>query len=508
MALTISTHPDEVITNAPEFTVTTSLTEGASYQNLRIRATVYIGGQADAMAVLEQPKGLDDWDLFDLLKSFTGKAYLPVVGATCYGQPTYGTELLTGWTDLLTTFETFTTSGKEITSAIDSNASGGIAASNNLGAISAGEIFIFGCDNNFSDAGAADEILALNGTSLSNPFSVAKYAGLSSGKLQSKHIYILHATEDDTVSSITIGHSSGANGNFSGNFSLHKITDFKNNPAVYFHIKFEEVYENASDVTTIGDEEWSDAMLFAPVILRPGETFSEYLVNGSTKKFAARSHPTGSTNIYDLKYMHGVDMEFRALIYSTTPYVTLWCVHAPTVPLREEEEFDNMGWTMVMFSDTIAASTPSGYFYFQYYSLNEARTVGNWVSNLRINVETKCYPDVKVLNFVGDLGEEHMMFRGLQTMNGKVEKSFYKNVNRVRKVLKAFRFVRMRLRTVYETEYVNLLLHELLYTEYDVWMFDADEPDGYKVVTVIDDDVTIYDKNNLVENAIEIEYHE
>jgi hypothetical protein len=62
MALTISTHPDEVITNAPEFTVTTSLTEGASYQNLRIRATIHIGGMASAQAVLEQPKGMDDWD--------------------------------------------------------------------------------------------------------------------------------------------------------------------------------------------------------------------------------------------------------------------------------------------------------------------------------------------------------------------------------------------------------------------------------------------------------------
>ena len=80
MALTISTHPEDQITNAPDFTVTTSLTEGASYQNLRIRATIYIGGESEAVAVLEQPKNLDDWDFLDLLRSFVGKADVAVGG--------------------------------------------------------------------------------------------------------------------------------------------------------------------------------------------------------------------------------------------------------------------------------------------------------------------------------------------------------------------------------------------------------------------------------------------
>jgi hypothetical protein len=132
--------------------------------------------------------------------------------------------------------------------------------------------------------------------------------------LQKERVYFFHATDDDTVSAVTIGHGAGANGNFTGTFSIHKITDFKNNPGVYFHVKFEEVYENASDVTTIGDEEWADTMLFVPVVLRPGESFSDYLMDpsGLSGKFLVRSteHPSSNTWISVNKYKDGIDMEY------------------------------------------------------------------------------------------------------------------------------------------------------------------------------------------------------
>ena len=83
MALTINTHPDEVITNAPDFDVTTSLSEDASHQNLRIRATIYQGLNISPIAVLDQAKGLDEWDFFELLKSLTGKCDAAVGGSDC-----------------------------------------------------------------------------------------------------------------------------------------------------------------------------------------------------------------------------------------------------------------------------------------------------------------------------------------------------------------------------------------------------------------------------------------
>ena len=96
MALTINTHPAEVITNAPEFDVTTSLSEDPTHQNLRIRATVYQGGVSSPVAVLEQAKGLDDWDLFDLLKSLTGKCDIAVGASDALGGPTTPSQLLSG----------------------------------------------------------------------------------------------------------------------------------------------------------------------------------------------------------------------------------------------------------------------------------------------------------------------------------------------------------------------------------------------------------------------------
>ncbi|MCK5023752.1 MAG: hypothetical protein KAS04_06250, partial [Candidatus Aenigmarchaeota archaeon] len=149
MALTINTHPSEVITNAPEFNITTSLSEDADHQNLRIRATVYMGGVSAPVAVLEQAKDLDDWDLFDILKSFTGKCNAAIGAATQIVTPTLSSELLTGWIDLLGTFETFTTSGRELTSVIDSNASGGVARGNDMGALSLGDIIIVGLENDY-----------------------------------------------------------------------------------------------------------------------------------------------------------------------------------------------------------------------------------------------------------------------------------------------------------------------------------------------------------------------
>jgi hypothetical protein len=514
MALTISAHPDEVITIAPEFTVTTSLTEGASYQNLRIRATIYIGGESSPVAVLEQPKGLDDWDFLDLLKSLIGKCNEAVGGSAGYTRPTMGSELLTGWTDVLSTFETFTTSGRQISSAIDSNASGGLAASNDLGAISAGDIIVVGVMDGYSDAGAAEERLQLHGTSISSPFSETNYAGLSSGELQENHIYLFHATQDDTISGIAIGHGAGANGNFSGIFQVHKISDFKNNPGIYFHIKFEEVYENASDVTTIGAESWSDTLLFVPIDLHPGESFSDYLAvaTGASGKALVRSteHPSTNTFISANKMKAGIGMECRVMYLSVCPEIQVMISTALHGPLTLNIE--NPGWFMLILNDLTGSAGWAGietYFFWTFTA-----TTGGFASAVQvlgahyIYEETNCFQETKAINFVSRLGEETLLFKALPSKYGKAEKSFYKDVNRIDRVLKAYRKMSQILRTRYETEVFRELLHELIYSELPVWMFDTDEASGYKEVTVLDDEVPISDQDELIDNEVVIEYYE
>ena len=66
MALTVNSNP-VAIDNSGAFNVTTSLTEDASHVNLRVRADITIS--AVIVATSEKPKGLSDFDFFDILKA-------------------------------------------------------------------------------------------------------------------------------------------------------------------------------------------------------------------------------------------------------------------------------------------------------------------------------------------------------------------------------------------------------------------------------------------------------
>jgi hypothetical protein len=172
--------------------------------------------------------------------------------------------------------------------------------------------------------------------------------------------------------------------------------------------------------------------------------------------------------------------------------------------------FANAGWFMVVLNDgTGGWSASDTYWFMTLTALDVDFSTGVQVTGAHyVYVELNCYKDVKALGFVSDLGEETMLFRGLHTKVGRVEKRFYKDVNRVNKVLKAFRYVKQKLRMLYETEEIRKLLHELSYTEDEVWMYDGDFDDGYREVTVISDEVPIEDRNELIESEIDIEYYE
>lgn len=66
MALVVNSNPAN-IDNSADFNVTTSLTEDADHVNLRVRAEITI--DAVIVATIEKPKGLADFDFFDILKS-------------------------------------------------------------------------------------------------------------------------------------------------------------------------------------------------------------------------------------------------------------------------------------------------------------------------------------------------------------------------------------------------------------------------------------------------------
>lgn len=270
-------------------------------------------------------------------------------------------------------------------------------------------------------------------------------------------------------------------------------------------IKFEEVYENSSDVTTIGAESWSDCMLFMPISVRAGEDFeTDYLVDYSGHKFLSRGEDG------DLLYKYGIGMELRTLYACVSPWVKADAINNKGTEIITD--IACAGWGMFIISDTSMPTYPMDAAQTQVSILLSSINYGGAVIYsgpfMTVLADLGCYKDVKCLGFVGDLGEEVVVFRGLHSREGRSEKVFFRSVRRVKKVLKAYKYFRHKLRTLREPLGVRLLLHELTYTEEDVWLFDEDETAGYKEVTVIDDDVQITDRNELLESAIDIEYYE
>jgi hypothetical protein len=66
MALTLNSSP-AAISNSGAYNVTTSLTEDATHVNLRVRADITV--DAVVVATVEKPKGLADFNFFNILKS-------------------------------------------------------------------------------------------------------------------------------------------------------------------------------------------------------------------------------------------------------------------------------------------------------------------------------------------------------------------------------------------------------------------------------------------------------
>lgn len=507
MALTINTHPLEVVTNAPEFNVTTSLTEGASFQNLRIRATIYQGGRSTPLAPLEQPKGLDDWNFFDVLKSLTGKADVPMGAASRFNKATLSSELLTGWTEDLGDFTTFTTSARQITSAITTAPDPDHAKSNDLGSVVAGDVIMAAPDTTYNDSGTNPVQIAYGDASGASSIinDRNRYVGLTSGKCVQRHFYLFLIREDEANPHIYLGNQTAPTNVSSNDFTIRKITDFKNNPGIYFKIKFEEVYEDISDVTTIGDIEWFDTVLFIPTIVRPGESFDDYIID---EAMTSQTRFIATRNINkDVKYPFGAGLELRFFFVTTCPFIRI------KITTDAGDTYVTgycPGWGIIVLSESIVTITSTD---------NLARinvVTSNYslaaISKLSLDLDiwndTRCYADPKLIAFVGDLGEETVLFRGLPSEIGGAEKSFYKDQNRIQKTLKAYKRTGMVLRALYETEETRRLLHELIYTELPVWMYDEDFTDEYREVTVLSDEALIENQKELIEPEIEVEYYE
>lgn len=274
MSLTINTKPD-IYSNAAIWNVTTSLTEGASYQNLRIRAILYHNGIALASKV--QRKGLADFDFSEILKTLC-TPYRTAMGASNSMNTGYAASLpsnkITGWTnDGSIPWDTFTNTGATVNSLINS---GNIAKaySNNF-SVTKGKKYCLTWTSLTVNSGIRPRVEFEVVSAEGNKYELEEDTAAE--------VFVFTAPADSAAANVQLW----ADDTDSVNISTWALkcyehpSDLEDTPmSAHYYILFSEMYENASDVTTTGDQDYGDSRMFFNL----EGTFDDYVCDGATKK--------------------------------------------------------------------------------------------------------------------------------------------------------------------------------------------------------------------------------
>ena len=492
MALTLNTIPGQIITATPNYNVTTSLIEGASYNNVRIRANVYIDGVIKA--VLEQPKGLADFAFFNILKAFCGRLNQAPHTVNPLTAPVLSSELLTAWTNHGAGFSTFTTSGRQISEAISAGAA--VARSNDLGALAAGDIIIVGTEYDYTvNTGSQNPYMRLSdGSDVMETYTYSTAYGVVVNKIRMFMVTAAMAT-----SYIEIGHASGSL-SFDGTWTVKKIPAGDvyqlGKQCSYFKIGFQEFYEDANGATVDGTETKTNTLLFVPATFATGSLVNYIMYSGSSGKFLHDSIR------YSTYFKLSIGMDIRILFVSDETYIALFG-DVGTGDFTLSTDFNNCGYGFACITDTEMATVVT-YLDLKMKALRNA-SYSAMSETIRLNILTKCHYDIKTVEFVGDLGLEVLMFKGQKTVFGVTEKEFYKNTSRVSLPYMSTKKKEIILRSLYENAYFVALLWQLINNVQEAWLLSTVSP-YYTVIGITSDEITEYDQNKLIEYEIKAEY--
>lgn len=501
MSLTIVSSPAKTVTNIPSYNVTTSFVEAAGYNNVRIRANIYIDGIVKA--VLEQPKGLADFNFYEALKAFCGKLNVAPQTNTPIIQPTYGDELLTGWTNI--DFTTFTTAGRAISAAVKASGTGW-AKSNNLGALAVGDIVVIGTEHDYVITSGSAPLFYLNNSDLTE-------VGYESIIPIQSNIRFIMVTTALTAGQLYIGRPSGAQ-NWAGTWTVKVIpaasTSHKGYPCVYFKVGFSEYYEDADGVTVVGDESLQSTLLFVPAQVEYEAIYGDYSIYpyyhmgyNWAGKFLNDSIRAG------IEFKRSIKMDMRIMFVSEETYfkVILSTTIRGTVTMSAKT--NNMGWGFINFNELavygaeymITTDTADTSIW-----LRASRALDSAMSEaLAIKQLTKCYPKFYALEFTGRKGLEVITFKGSPTIKNLAEKEYYKNSNKINLPYLSDRKKEIILRSLYETEAYNEILWQLINSTSEVWLYDLLIP-YYKVIGIQNDETIEYDQSEMFINEITGEY--
>jgi len=477
MAVTINSNPTYQIGNTALYDVTTSLVEDSSHVNLRIRASLYHDGVVKA--VLEKPKGIPKFDFAEILKTLfvgckkergTGDAY--EVGSV-------GSNLLSSWSSYSGTWTTLSTTGATVNSAICTVSS--VIQSNTI-TMAVGELYVLTIPN-----------LASTGTN--RPRAYLSTGGAAEVELYANKSYLLMPT---SAGSITIRVGNVASQNFSGNFDLRKITTDRTaigQMVVPYFVRWDEVYEDSTGVTTIGAAATSRLFRYVPAssLLNIGNDY--VMVAGSTKAFANLNFRAGA-----MKWYTGTPNEMRLTFFTEQVDVDLYQGKNGGALSSTATMFCPEGWGVVILDANSMASVTSQ----SQFRLNDG-VAGTAISEvLTVLASTKCSSNRAILEYTGYTGgEECMAFEGDNSSSFDVVRTNYKDSRGVSRPVSAKGVGKHRLKTLFSDMYTSDYLTALLVAKDVKLLFPAGT--SPLEVTVTSDSGQLH-STDLFNNEIEIEY--
>ena len=491
MSLTINTAPNN-IDNSAAYNVTTSLVEiPGSVNNLRVRADVYHEGIIKA--VVEKPKGIPDFDFGDILKSLT-PGLGPYQGSwDIVESGSIGANLITNWSVSSGSFDINSTSGNTITRLQRILATNAFLKSNNI-TVAIGELYLLYSPDYSSNGGAPNAPLFYY------PLCVSQYQ--YGGFVKNQSILIM-PTVNGTMH-IEIGNTIGEF-DFGGTFYLYKITTDRsvigNLLAPYF-VNFTEVWENSSGVTTTGTTFLTKVFRYVPA-KGDGTAFSNYVLSGSTSKFACNTLNNNAVKQFALPNFNN---QYAYLLCFFTEYVELeMIVNRNTVSYFGQNFSCYEGWGVMalIYPWSPYFGTPAGGYIT--YRIYDSSGVTPYSALLTVNCDLSQIDERVVLEFDGLLGgKEYLAFEGIKEISLNTIRSYYLNNKKTRKGISFAGIKQQLLETCFKDMTATTYLESLMISD-NVKRLEASYAAPTEV-TIVTDKVTETKGVEMFTNQITIEY--
>jgi hypothetical protein len=510
MSISISNYPVYSITNKASYDASTSLVEGASYNNVRIRASLYVDG--DIAAIVEQPKGLNTFNFNSILDSLCGKFQADFKNSAKYFSPmASATNLFTGaWVNVqgLATF----TSSNETDLNFTANATSTIAwARSTSFALNKGDVVCMNLANGGDINGTSSDNAIIRLTSSTTVdagvLDVTQYRDTADGGI----IYLM-ARQDIPTCYIWVGGRSGSTSTGFGvsiDVKTRKIAPGLvaqyNRPNVYYKVIFDEYYEDANFVTqTSGNYNSLQTILYVPAKnMLESDFVATYTLSDTSDKFLSNS--IGEISVTKHFKYNISNIRLRIMVIQKRAYTPTFS-YSKDAGAYTDQSLDHGGWFVINVEpeSLVSALTSS----LRLYASNQTVRV-SVVHELEF--ASKCFSNPVILDFQGRYGNETIVLNGLKNKSLIAETEKFRNKYGMNLNLSSITLNKIIAETNYQSEEYYELLSELLATNKPILMYTPEltkyDYDYCLPVEIVNDEIETYELESLSNQKIELKYY-